>query len=180
MKSKENKFKKVTLIPMIIGAVLFVLYKNADSKLEQLMLGGMFVMNILPFVLHLTGMLLVSSAVRPKEQRIAENLVGQNKNYKIESKDSIKTQYKTKTNTNPNYIEVRNRLIDVVKNGVLNRDSILKFKLELDNKLDINRYAYSNFDFENDMHEIYIKLKSSKLKDEDYQYLKAVIEDLIG
>lgn len=179
MKNKEKKFSKITLIPMIVGSILFILYKNSDSKLEQLMIGIIFVMNILPFIMHLTTMLLTSS-VKPKEQRIAEKIVEQNKNYKIESKDSIKTQYKTKTNTNPNYIEVRNRLIDSVKNGVLNRDNILKFKLELDNKLDINRYAYSNFNFENDMHEIYIKLKSSKLKDEDYLYLKALIEDLVG
>lgn len=183
MKNSKNKFKKTMIIPITLGLILLTLFKNADSKLEQIMIGCIFLMNLVPFTLHLMTMLLFTASPVPKSERIAENIINKkpNKSFQeIKSKESIKPQYNVKTNNNIFYIDTRNRLVDVVKNGYLDRDSIMKFKLELDNRLGINRYVYKDFNFENDMHEIYIKLKSSKLKDDDYIYLKAIIEDLVG
>lgn len=181
MKKQKNVFQKSMIIPIFLGLILLALYNNADSKLEQLMIGLIFLMILVPFTLHLVTMLLFYATPKSSKQRMAENIIKSQKDYKeIKSSNSIKPQYKAKTNNNPFYIEVRSRLINVVKNGDLDRGDILKFKLELDNKLGINRYAYDNFNFENDMHEIYIKLKSSKLNDEDYLYLKGLIEDLVS
>ena len=183
MKKQVNKFKKTMIIPLILGLVLFILFKNADSKLEQIMIGFMFIVNLIPFTLHLITMLLFTSAPKPKSERIAENIINKNsKEYssEIKPKESIKPHYNVKTNNNVFYVDIRSRLINVVKNGQLDRDSIMRFKLELDNRLGMNRYAYKDFTFDNDMHEIYIKLKSSKLKDDDYIYLKGLIEDLVG
>lgn len=179
MKKQVNKFKKAMIIPIILGLVLLILFKNADSILEQLMIGFIFLMNLVPFVLHLISMMLSGALSVPKSERVAETIIVK-KDEEIKSKKSIKPTYNAKTNNNVLYIDTRSRLIDVVKNGDLDRDSIMRFKLELDNRLGMNRYAYKDFEYSNDMHEIYIKLKSSKLKDDDYVYLKGLIEDLVG
>lgn len=181
MKKTKNVFAKSMIIPIVLGLILLILFNNADSKLEQIMIGLIFLMILTPFTLHLVTMLLFHSVPKSNNNRVAENIIGsKNNSNEIKSSNSIKPQYKAKTNNNPLYIETRARLISVVKNGELDRGDILKFKLELDNKLGMNRYAYENFDFENDMHEIYIKLKSSKLNDEDYLYLKGLIEYLVS
>ena len=181
MKKQKNVFTKSMITPIVLGLILLVLFNNADSKLEQIMIGLIFLMILTPFTLHLITMLLFQSIPKSNKNRVAEKILeSKSNNKRIKSNDSIKPQYKAKTNNNPFYIETRSRLIEVVKNGELDRGDILKFKLELDDKLGINRYAYDNFDFENDMHEIYIKLKSSKLNDEDYLHLKGLIEDLVS
>lgn len=174
-----NKFNnKTMIIPIALASILLVLFYNADSRLEQLMIGLIFIMNFIPLTIHLFTMLLFTAAPKPAEERIAENIIKNSSNNK--EKVGIKQTYKAKTNNNPNYINLRSRLISIMKNGELDRDNVLKFKLELDNRLGVNRYEYSNFSFENDMHEIYTKLKSSKLTDQDYLHLKGVIEDLVG
>lgn len=181
MKNSKNKFSKSMIIPITLGLILLLLFKSADSKLEQLLIGSIFIMVLIPFTLQLFAMLFSSTLSVPKSERNAELIISKEKNKsKKEEITSIKQNYKAKTNNNKFYIDVRNRLISVVKSGDINRDGILKLKLELDNRLGMNRYAYSNFNFENDMHEIYIKLKSSKLTDEDYIYLGSIIEDLVG
>lgn len=175
MKKINNKSM---IIPTILALILLVLFYNADSKLEQIMIGLIFIMNFIPMAIHLFTMLLFSSMPKPKNERLAENII--KNGLRSTEKDSIKQDYKAKTINNPNYIDVRTRLISVVKNGELDRGSIMKLKLELDNILGADRYSYSKFTFENDMHEIYTKLKSSKLGDQDYLYLKGLIEDLVG
>lgn len=181
MKKRKNIFAKSMIIPTALGVILFILFKNADSKLEQIMISLIFLMILTPFTLHLITMLLFHAVPKSNKNRVAEEIIeSKNKSNQIQPSNGIKPQYKAKTNNNPFYMETRNRLIGVVKNCELDRGGILKFKLELDNKLGMNRYAYDNFDFENDMHEIYIKLKSSKLNDEDYLYLKSLIEDLVN
>ena len=183
MKKTKNKYSKTMLIPIIFGLILYVLFKNADSKFEQLLVGFLFFTNLIPFVIHLVIMLMKNTVPPvPKEQRSAEYIIAPVKttSSKKELNGSIKKFYKAKTNDNVFYIDIRNKLITVVQKGNLDRDSILNFKLELDNRLGINRYAYKDFDFENDMHEIYVKLKSSKLTDDDYDYLNNILKDLVS
>lgn len=182
MKEKQkNKYSKSMIIPIVLGLLLLILFKNAESRLEQLMIGLIFIINLIPFTLHLISMLFLSSISAPKEKLVAENIIQQmpKSRSKIESQ-GIKQDYKAKTNNNVIYLDVRSRLIEAIKNGHLDRNSVLKFKLEIDNRLGMNRYAYKDFEYENDLHEIYIKLKSSKLTDDDYTYLKSLIEDLVG
>lgn len=183
---KKNKYSKAMIIPIALGLILLILFKSAESRLEQIMIGSIFIMILIPFVLKLVSMLLLSSLPKGNKPIYAEDIIEgyNNKSNEIkpnkETTDSIKTHYNVKTNNNPIYIDLRERLIEVVKAGSLNRDDIFKFRLELDNRLGANRYSYTNFTFENEMHEIYIKMKSSKLNDDDYIYLKGLLEDLLS
>lgn len=182
MKKTKNKYNRSMTIPISLGVILLILFKNADTVLEQILIGSIFIMILIPFALHLISMLFSNALTVPKSERNAETIINNQtkKNDKKEEVSSIKKSYKAKTNNNKFYNDTRSRLIDLSKNGNLNRNDILKFKLELDNRLGMNRYAYNNFDFQNDMHEIYIKLKSSKLTDDDYIYLESIIEDLVS
>lgn len=174
--NNKNKFAKTMIIPLTLSLVIFILYKNADTKFEQLLIASIFVIYIIPFALHLISMLFNGLLYKPK-------LKGDNNNredvIKVQGNDS-KTKHKTKEINNQYYIELRDRLVEVVKNGHLKRNSILKLKLEVDNILDINKYNYDKFVFKNDLHEIYTKIKSSKLTTDDYIYLKLLLEDLVG
>lgn len=181
MKKQNNKYSKSMIIPIVLGLVLLILFKNADSRLEQLMIGFIFIINLIPFTLHLISMLFSKAISVPKKQLIAENIIQQVPKSRSKAESSgIKQDYKAKTNNNVIYLDVRSRLIEAIKNGHMDRTGILKLKLELDNRLGMNIYAYKGFEYTNDMHEIYIKLKSSKLTDDDYVYLRSVIEDLVG
>lgn len=180
--NKMKSYMKVMIIPAIIGVVLLIWFRNTNSRFEQILIGFILFTVLIPFVLQLLTMLLGGVA---KDSKSTSYKQKDNKNkYIIEpmknsNKDSIKVPYKAKTNNNPIYVEVRDRFKDLVKNGDLDRNEILQFKSELDYKLRTHKYTYDNFTYENDAHEIYIKLKSSKLTTEDYVYLKGVIEDLI-
>jgi len=176
---------KIMIIPAIIGMVLLVWFRNTNSRFEQILIGFILVTVLIPFALQLLTMLLKGVAKDDKstqyKQRNIENkyTIEPIKNSKNDRSNSIKAPYKAKTNNNPIYTEVRDRFKGLVKNGDLGRNEILQFKSELDYKLRTHKYTYDSFTFKNDMHEIYIKLKSSKLTTEDYVYLKGIIEDLI-
>ena len=53
-------------------------------------------------------------------------------------------------------------------------------KESLDNLLGSHSKVYNSFSFENDIHEIYVKGKSSKLKTEDYQKLLDLINKIVA
>jgi hypothetical protein len=180
--NKLKSYMKIMIIPAIIGVVLLVWYRNTNSRFEQILIGFILFTILIPFVLQLLTMLL-GGVTKDSKSTLYEQKGNENK-YTIEpikniKNDSIKAPYKAKTNNNPIYVEVRDRFKSLVKNGDLGRNEILQFKSELDYKLSTHKYIYDTFTFENDAHEIYIKLKSSKLTTEDYVYLKGVIEDLI-
>lgn len=176
-KNNKNKFTKTMIIPLTLSLVIFILYKNADTKFEQLLIMSIFIIYIIPFALHLLSMLFNGLLYKPNSK--GNNINKEDSINKVQKNDS-KTKHKTKEINNPYYIELRDRLVEVVKNKHLNRDSILKLKLEVDKILDINKYNYSKFVFKNDLHEIYTKIKSSKLTTDDYIYLKLLLEDLVG
>lgn len=179
--SKKYNYNKSMIIPITLGLILLILFKSAESRLEQLMIGAIFIMILIPFTLKLFSILLVSSLPKGNKSMYSEDLISGYNKMEVEIKpSSIKPHYNAKTNNNPIYIELRKRLIEVVKAGHLKRENIFKFRMELDDRLGVNRYSYTNFTFENEMHEIYIKLKSSKLNDDDYIYLKGLLEDLVG
>jgi DNA-directed RNA polymerase subunit L len=83
--------------------------------------------------------------------------------------------YKRKECTTQNYKEFNNLLINSIKNGLMNRECVLKLKYEVRHLLGTHVEIYigdnSKFKFDNDMHEIYVLSKSSHLKEEDYIYL---------
>lgn len=91
----------------------------------------------------------------------------------------MKRKTSSKTINNPNYIALREIIINASKNKQFNRTAILNLKAEIDFRLKDYLINYSSFTFSNDLQEIYTKLKSSHLKNEDYIYLKNVVLNLI-
>ena len=181
-----KSYMKIMIIPATIGLVLLIWFRNTNSVFEKLLIGFIVITALVPFVLQLLAMLLKggtknrkSSAYNKKGNKENKYIIEPIKNNKNSKNNSIKTPYRAKTNNNPIYVEVRDRFKSLVQNGDFKRQQILQFKSELDHKLSTHKYTYDTFSFENDMHEIYIKLKSSKLTTEDYVYLKGVIEDLV-
>lgn len=180
-----KSYMKVMLVPIIIGLVLLIWFANTSSVFEKLLIGFIAVTALIPFVLQLLAMLLKGVAKDSKASTCKQK--GNGNKYTIEpiknnrntKNNGIKAPYQAKTNNNPMYLEVRDRFKSLVQNGDFKRQQILQFKSELDHTLGTHKYTYDTFSFENDMHEIYIKLKSSKLTTEDYVYLKGVIEDLV-
>lgn len=177
----RNKYIKPMMIPIIVGIITLYLYKQSNTTMERLLIAFVFFSSIIPSTLHVIGMLLKDVAkigVRPDRE------IGDGSQFKINPtkkpiNGSINFSGKVKTIDNVYYKEVRDLINNTVKFGDLNRQGILEFKSELNYRLGANQYNYTKFQFENDMHEIYTKLKSSKLKDDDYIYLKAILEDLI-
>lgn len=186
---KKKGYFTTMIIPMIVGIVMLVWYVSTDSIFEKLLVFFIFFVSVIPATLQLISVLLsdaVKKGIKPNRN------IGDGKEYNINptkrpinntinQKDSgIKKSYNAKTINNENYNELRNRIKELVKSSQLDRQSILQFKSELNYRLGTHQYNYVSFQFENDMHEIYVKLKSSKLTDEDYTYLKAMLEDLSG
>lgn len=181
-----KSYMKIMIVPIIVGLVLLIWFRNTGSVFEKLLIGFIAITALIPFVLQLLAMLLNGevkdnkfNTYKQNGNKKSEYIIEPIKNKNNTKNNSIKAPYKAKTNNNPIYIDVRDRFKDLVKNGDLGRQQILQFKSELDHTLGTHKYTYDTFSFENDMHEIYIKLKSSKLTTEDYVYLKGVVEDLI-
>ena len=84
--------------------------------------------------------------------------------------------FKPKVIENKNYEELVTALKFCMKNKILNREQILNFKSEVNNHLGENKNHYT-FEFDNDLHEIYCKIKHKSLKSKDYQELLQVLNN---
>lgn len=185
-KKHKNSYILSMFIPMLVGTVMLAWYASTESVIEKLLIGFIFFTALIPFTLQIITMLLngaVTKGIR-SNRRVDKNgkfITSYHNKDSINSKDSgIKKSYKAKTIDNEFYSELRNRIKELVKSKEIDRQSILQFKSELDYRLGSHQYNYGSFTFENDVHEIYVKLKSSKLTNEDYTYLKGILEDLAG
>jgi hypothetical protein len=64
-----------------------------------------------------------------------------------------------------------------MQNKLLTRETVLKLKCELRYRLGTHIEVYKNFEFQNDLHEIYTLSKSSVLTKDDYMYLTQFISN---
>lgn len=78
--------------------------------------------------------------------------------------------------TYPIYLEVRNCFRIALRNKILTRTDILEFKELLNKSLEGNLKQYQSYKFKNDAHEIYTKLKSHHITENDMTALKDYIE----
>lgn len=89
----------------------------------------------------------------------------------IANAEAKKKYKKAKDNQQEGYAEVKNVLIACSKNKLFSREDVLKIKDEINYMLGDNLKHYNNFIFENDMHEIYIKIKNKHLSTSNYNDL---------
>lgn len=178
----KRNFLKVMVIPTIFSFIIYFLYSSTQNKIERLLLLFVFGTLIVPLVFQLLNMC-IRILINFENPNLKNKNYNSGQNNKIETISKCSTKnYKTNTQKENNtlYTNLRDNLKELSREKQLGRSEILSFKNELDYRLANHRYNYSNFKFENDMHEIYTKLKSSKLKDDDYIYLQDTLNSILN
>lgn len=180
-----KKYQKAMIIPLIIGSSLLLWYKFSSDFTEKVLIIYIFVVILVPYGINLFVMLL-NMGINNNKPKNTTNYNGKTKattkntdNKKATSTNTVKSKG-TKVNLSPFYPQLRTVLTTCSKERLLTREDVLNFKVAVDDRLGTHRYVYEKFDFKNDMHEIYTKIKSSKLKDEDFQYLINIINGIVG
>lgn len=180
-KSSQPNYLKSMIIPTTIGLILLVTYVATEDIMVRILCAFITLTMLIPFVLQLTAFLLTGIATTPSKARDVKNVL-KNQAPTIHTEEKPKVQYKNKGKVNPSqyYIPFRDVITSCSKNKLFTRQDILELKCEIDHRLGTKKYIYDNsFNFENDMHEIYIKIKSSTLKDADYIYLFEVVNKIV-
>lgn len=93
----------------------------------------------------------------------------------------IEKNVKFKKSQSPNlqldiYKQVSEVFGNAMKSKLLKRGDIIQFKKEINRLLGKNIEHYKGFNFSNDAHEVYVKLKNQHLQQEDYEYLLAQLD----
>ena len=193
MKQKEKVSTKqqIPLIPLImsiLSSVLLISYGIYPHLFFRISIIMCFITFIIPIMANYFVCVLNQNKADTQNDRIMKEVHSYIRAQKyIESvakknyKNNIKPtkEYKHKKVDNNNYTQLRNLITISCKQKQISRQSILSFVEELNKILGDNVNNYSKMTFENDLHEIYVKLKSSHLQDKDYIYLKEYLNKLI-
>ena len=193
MKQKEKVSTKqqIPLIPLImsiLSSVLLISYGIYPHLFFRISIIMCFITFIIPIMANYFVCVLNQNKADTQNDRIMKEVHSYIRAQKyIESvakknyKNNIKPtkEYKHKKVDNNNYTQLRNLITISCKQKQISRQSILSFVEELNKILGNNVNHYSKMTFENDLHEIYVKLKSSHLQDKDYIYLKEYLNKLI-
>ena len=193
MKQKEKVSTKqqIPLIPLImsiLSSVLLISYGIYPHLFFRISIIMCFITFIIPIMANYFICVLNQNKADTQNDKIMKEVHSYIRAQKyIESvakknyKNNIKPtkEYKHKKVDNNNYTQLRNLITISCKQKQISRQSILSFVEELNKILGNNVNHYSKMTFENDLHEIYVKLKSSHLQDKDYIYLKEYLNKLI-
>ena len=193
MKQKEKVSTKqqIPLIPLImsiLSSVLLISYGIYPHLFFRISIIMCFITFIIPIMANYFVCVLNQNKADTQNDKIMKEVHSYIRAQKyIESvakknyKNNIKPakEYKHKKVDNNNYTQLRNLITISCKQKQISRQSILSFVEELNKILGNNVNHYSKMTFENDLHEIYVKLKSSHLQDKDYIYLKEYLNKLI-
>ena len=153
---KPKKPTPVLFIFPVITSILAIWYYTTDSFIEQMLVVFIFVTMVIPYSIQMYSFVIVNSL--PKQTQTKHIHKNTNNNVGICHKELVRL------------------LSNSMRNRKLTRHQILEFKRELNGLLGDVISDYSGFRFENDLHEIYTKLKSPLLNDKQYQYLISLLE----
>ena len=173
MKQKEKVSTKqqIPLIPLImsiLSSVLLISYGIYPHLFFRISIIMCFITFIIPIMANYFVCVLNQNKADTQNDRIMKEVHSYIRAQKyIESvakknyKNNIKPakEYKHKKVDNNNYIQLRNLITVSCKQKQISRQSILNFVEELNKILGDNVNHYSKMTFENDLHEIYVKLK---------------------
>lgn len=106
-----------------------------------------------------------------KRQQITRNNVKYHKN-----KPKTEQKYKSRVVEDENYKDLVQVLKYFMQNKVLSHEQIMDFIEEINERLGEHVKYYKSNSFENNLHEIYSKLKSKQLKTDDYVELTEVLK----
>lgn len=158
------------LVPIVACILISYLTTSILYKITFLGLGIFIAITV--GLTHINN-LLKDSINKSKEINSNKGGNSSNKN-NIKNNTKKVTQFKPKVIENNDYDNLVNTLKFCMKNKILNREQILNFKSEVNNHLGKNKNHYT-FKFDNDLHEIYCKIKHKSLKSKDYQELLQVL-----
>lgn len=194
-KKQQNQpnYLKSMIIPTVIGLCLLVTYITTKDMMVKILCIFITFSVLIPFSLQLLQLLLVTiSKTGVDKPRDVNDILKSQSNNKIYASELIhnsntnvitqskKVTNKGKVNSSIYYPRLRDTISSCSKNKLFTRQDILKLKSEIDYCLGTRKYIYdNNFIFENDLHEIYIKIKSSVLKDKDYEHLLQVVNEIV-
>ena len=156
---KPKKPTPVLFIFPVITSILAMWYYTTDSFIEQMLVVFIFVTMVIPYSIQMYSFVIVNSL--PKQTQTKHIHKNTNNNVGICHKELVRL------------------LSNSMRNRKLNRYQILYFKKEIDELLGNRKLVYNSFNFDNDLHEIYTKLKISPLQDREYQYLTSLLESLL-
>lgn len=182
MKPKNNYFTPFIIVG-VIAIPLVLWYSVTNSVMEKLLILFIFATFVLPLTLGMISICInmLIKPVRPNSNNNNVNYIQKN-NATTSIIANSKPKKGGKSNPSKYYPIVRNSIIAYMKQGILTREDILTFKSCLDGRLGNRASMYNNcanFQFQNDANEIYAKLKSSVLRDDDYKYLIEVLNSII-
>lgn len=194
-KKQQNQpnYLKSMIFPTIIGLCLLVTYMTTKDMMVKILCIFITFSVLIPFLLQLLQLLLITiSKTGVDKPRDVNDILKSQSNNKIYASEFIhnsntnvithskKVTNKGKVNSSVYYPRLRDAISACSKNKLFTRQDILKLKSEIDYCLGTRRYIYdNNFNFENDLHEIYIKIKSSVIKDKDYEHLLQVVNEIV-
>lgn len=175
--TKNNDLSSITaIIIFIIIVALYAFYWSLDTPIEKLFMMIFIFLFGIPILSIVTSYNLNKIKSTSNRKKNELNYIKSNGNTSDKPSKSKKT-YKHKECDSEEYKLLRDYIIACSKNKLMNRECILSFKNELDYRLGSHRYSYKDFDFDNDLHEIYIKIKNNCLDNEDYIYLKTWLSE---
>jgi hypothetical protein len=185
---KQSMFKKSIKQSLVFSGILgfiamniLMLYNAMDTVFERIavaILGiGLLVPMIPIVVVFLFNFVLGSLKIIGLDSNGKCNETNTNIPKSIPKPNIVADKPKLKVVTTDGYMEFNNILKASIRNKLMNRQCILQLKCELIYRLGTHIEVYKNFEFKNDMHEIYTLSKSSVLTKADYQYLTEFISN---
>ena len=156
----------LVVVPIVICIIISYFSTSLLYKIVFLALGI--------FIATTLGLAYINILLRDNIDKSKMALKTQNNN---SSKQNKPNSHKPKVVNNQDYDELIQLLKYCMKNKLLDRQQILDFKNVLNEHLGSHKESYSNFNFKNDLHEIYVKSKNNVLTSKDYKELKMVLEN---
>lgn len=162
------------ILLVIISVAIGGLYILADSPIEKLFILFMFVMFILPAIISMVSYIFKLMLNNTNQKGRYTRQVDKNGNFILKPTNiNNQTTQRTvaKVVTTEGYSNVKDLIVSCSKNKQLSRQTILELKARLRNLLGVYYEPYSKMNFSNDLHEIYVLLKSQHLSSSDYYNL---------
>lgn len=181
-------------ISVLIASLSLVIVYSYLNGFYRLLFLWVFITIGIPFSSKFIMMILKGAT---SKQKYAEDMINKNSYQQEHQKNTIRkecdkkeieqlqkkeykkdTNYKstnksktTKVRNDKEYIILRDSFKELIQGKALTHKQINEFLNEIDLRMGSHVEVYKNFKFNNEAHEIYSKLKSSKFNASDYEYL---------
>lgn len=187
---KKSKLFPKLFLPSIIGVItlfLYCAYHTAESVMEKIIIGFGFITCLIPCAINCFLFMLnqgvnsskgtsINKERKENVQYLPNNIIIPR--YSTNNRSTIIPTSKKEVD-DPEYKKLKAMIISSSQNKLFSREDVLKLKCEVDYRLGTHRYEYDGFVFKNDFHEIYSKLKSSRLNTEDYKHLSSFVSEMV-